>query len=37
MEQSHHLGIFPQVEGLERLRRRPRPFISVAVVFSHLV
>jgi hypothetical protein len=37
MEQSHHLGILPQVEDLERLRRRPGSFVPVAVVLSHLV
>jgi hypothetical protein len=37
MQQSHHLGILPQVEDFERLRRRPGSFVPVAVVLSHLV
>jgi hypothetical protein len=37
LEQSHHLGILPQVEGFERLRRRPGPFVPVVFVLSHVV
>jgi hypothetical protein len=36
-EQSHHLGILPQVEDLERLGRRPGSFVPVGVGLSHLV
>jgi hypothetical protein len=37
MEQSHHLGILPQVEHLEQLWRRPGLFVPVVFVLSHVV